>query len=492
MSRTAIIVGAGFGGIAAAVRAKSEGFEVTLIDRGSQLGGKACVYERDGFRHDGGPTVVTAPFLLEELFELLGEKLEDHVNLIPLDPWYRFTFKDGAEFNYGGTVENTLDEIRKFNESDVKGYQSLLAQSKELFDTGFTKLSAEPFDSFITMVKQIPDLISLKAYRSVWDLVSHHLKDDHLRRAFSIQPLLVGGNPFDTTCIYSLIHYLERKWGIFFPMGGTGALVQALEGLIRRNHIKIRLNEEVEKILIGHGKAEGVLLKSGEEIRGDIVVANSDAPYLYSQMVDKDEVGLSASLKVRGSKYSMGLFVLYFGTNKKYPELAHHTIWMGDRYESLLDDIFNKQVLTEDFSLYIHRPTATDPSFAPEGCDSFYVLCPVPNLQSGVDWEIEGPRLQERIVRSLDETIMPGLVDCITAAFFKTPREFRDEHLALHGAAFSIAPIFTQSAWFRFHNKAEGIQNLYLVGAGCHPGAGLPGVLSSAKVFHELIRREAA
>lgn len=490
MTRTAIIVGAGFGGIAAALRARSEGFEVTLIDRGSQLGGKACVYEREGFRHDGGPTVITAPFLLEELFELMGEKLQDHIELIPLNPWYRFTFKDGAEFNYGGTVEHTMEEIRKFNDFDVEGYQALLSRSKKLFDTGFTKLSAEPFDNLMTMAKQIPELLSLKAHQSVWDLVSHHLKDDHLRRAFSIQPLLVGGNPFDTTCIYSLIHYLERKWGIFFPKGGTGAVVNALEGLMRRNGITIRLHQEVEKIRIHQGCAQGVLLKSGEEIQSDIVVTNSDAPYLYTHMVDKDKIGLSARLKVRASKYSMGLFVLYFGTRRQYPSIAHHTIWMGERYESLLDDIFNKQVMTEDFSLYIHRPTATDPSFAPEGCDSFYVLCPVPNLQAKIDWEVEGPRLQERIVRSLDQTLMPGLKDCITAAFFKTPEDFRDDHLSMHGAAFSIAPIFTQSAWFRFHNKAEGIKNLYLVGAGCHPGAGLPGVLCSAKVFHELIRRE--
>ena len=490
MSRTATIVGGGFGGMAAAIRSKSQGFDVTLIDRGHQLGGKACVYEREGFRHDGGPTVITAPFLLEELFELMGESLQDHLELIPLNPWYRFTFKDGSEFNYGGTVENTLDEIRKFNGLDVEGYKALLSRSQQLFDTGFTKLSAEPFDNFLKMLRQIPALISLRAYQSVWELVSHHLKDDHLRRAFSIQPLLVGGNPFDTTCIYSLIHYLERKWGIFFPRGGTGALVAALEALMRRHDIKIRLSEEVEKILVREGRAEGVLLRSGEEVRSDIVVANSDAPYLYTHMVEKEMTGWSARLKVRASKYSMGLFVLYFGTLQKYPELAHHTIWMGDRYESLLDDIFNKQILPEDFSLYIHRPTATDPSFAPEGCDSFYVLCPVPNLQSDVDWKEEGPRLQERIVRSLDETIMPGLKDCITAAFFKTPEDFRDDHLSLHGAAFSIAPIFTQSAWFRFHNKAEGIENLYLVGAGCHPGAGLPGVLCSAKVFHELIRQE--
>lgn len=492
MTRTAIVVGGGFGGMAAAIRARARGYEVTLIDRSPQLGGKAAVYEKEGFRHDAGPTVITAPFLFAELFELLGERLEDHVKLVPLNPWYRFWFQDGEVFNYGGTVEDTLAEIRRFDERDVEGYLNLLKRSQDIFDVGFTQLASEPFNEFGMMVKQIPKLLQLRGDRSVWQFVSHHLKNDHLRKSFSIQPLLVGGNPFDTTCIYSLIHYLERKWGIFFPLGGTGGLVAALDALMRRHSIEIRLSEEVERIKIEQGHAKAVVLQNGKVIHGDIIVANADAPYLYTNMIDQGAVSLSAKLKVKTAKFSMGLFVLYFGTRKKYDELAHHTIWMGQRYQSLLDDIFNKKVLPEDFSLYIHRPTATDPSFAPEGCDSFYVLCPVPNLKGSTDWDVEGPRLRDRIIMALNKTLMPGLTETITADFFKTPIDFRDDHLSLHGAAFSIAPLFSQSAWFRFHNKAEGISNLYLVGAGCHPGAGLPGVLCSAKVFDTLLGREAA
>ena len=487
MTRKAIVVGGGFGGMAAAIRAHYRGYQVELIDRGKQLGGKAATYEYEGFRHDGGPTVITAPFLLEELFSLLGERLEDHVSLVPLNPWYRYVFEDGSVFNYGGTVEETLAEIRKFDARDVDGYLKLLSKSQDIFDVGFAQLADKPFHQLRAMIRQLPQLMRLRGDRSVWQLVSRHIRDDHLRRAFSIQPLLVGGNPFDTTCIYSLIHYLERKWGIFFPMGGTGAIVQALDRLMRKRGIVIRLEQDVERILIDSGVARGVVLKGGETIASDIVVANTDAPYLYSHMVRKDQSSWSARLKVRSAKYSMGLFVLYFGTTKKYDELAHHTIWMGHRYQSLLDDIFNKKILTDDFSLYIHRPTATDPSFAPEGCDSFYVLCPVPNLESSVDWTVEGPCLRDRIVEALDQSIMPGLKSVLTADFYKTPQDFQSSHLSLHGAAFSIAPLFTQSAWFRFHNKAEGIGNLYLVGAGCHPGAGLPGVLCSAKVFENLL-----
>jgi phytoene desaturase len=490
MTRKAIVVGGGFGGMAASIRARAQGYEVILVDRSPQLGGKAAVYEKDGFRHDAGPTVITAPFLFAELFELLGERLEDHVKLVPLNPWYRFWFQDGEVFNYGGTVEDTLAEIRRFDERDVDGYLNLLNRSKEIFDVGFTQLASEPFNDLGMMVKQIPQLLQLRGDKSVWQFVSHHLKNSHLRKAFSIQPLLVGGNPFDTTCIYSLIHYLERKWGIFFPLGGTGGLVAALDALMRRHGIEIMLSQEIERIQIEQGHAKAVVLQNGEEIHGDIIVANTDAPYLYTRMIDPGAVSLSAKLKVTIAKYSMGLFVLYFGTRKKYDELAHHTIWMGQRYRSLLDDIFNKKVLPEDFSLYIHRPTATDPSFAPEGCDSFYVLCPVPNLKGSTNWAVEGPRLRDRIVTALNQTVMPGLKEVITGDFFKTPIDFRDDHLSLHGAAFSIAPLFSQSAWFRFHNKAEGISNLYLVGAGCHPGAGLPGVLCSAKVFDALLERE--
>lgn len=482
-----IVVGAGFGGIAAALRLRAKGYEVLLIDRCPQLGGRAQVFEREGFRHDAGPTVITAPFLIAELFSLFGERLEDHLQLVPLKPWYRFRFDDGDTFDYGGTLEETLAEIGRIEPADQDGYLRLLAHSKRIFDVGFTELSAQPFQRLGTMLAQIPRLLSLRSDKTVWQLVSLYIKNPKLRQAFSIQPLLVGGNPFDTTSIYGLIHYLERAYGVHFAMGGTGAISRALGALMDRQGIHVRLGETVSQIKVQNGVATGVVLEDGRELQANLVVSNADAAYLYSAMVPKPDQARATRLKLSAASYSMGLFVLYFGTTMQYPDVAHHTIWLGPRYRELLADIFDRKVLAEDFSLYLHRPTATDPSFAPDGCDSFYVLCPVPNLQANIDWAVEGPRLKDRIIAALDRTILPGLSKTITAAFTKTPNDFKEDYLSENGAGFSVAPLFRQSAWFRFHNKAEGIANLYLTGAGTHPGAGLPGVLCSAKVIDALI-----
>ena len=483
----AIVVGAGFGGIAAALRLRAKGYQVTLVDRCSALGGRAQVFERDGFRHDAGPTVITAPFLFEELFALFGERFADHVTLVPLKPWYRFHFADNDTFDYGGTLDETLAEIARIEPRDCEGYRRLLAQSKRIFAVGFTELSAMPFDRFMTMLRQIPRLLGLRSYETVWGLVCRHLSSPKLRQAFSIQPLLVGGNPFDTTSIYGLIHYLERAYGVHFAMGGTGAITRALGALMKRQGIDIQLNTTVSSITVVDGVATGLQLADGRAMVADIVVSNADPAHLYGAMIKPSEQAAATRLKLKAAEFSMGLFVLYFGTTRTYPEVAHHTIWMGQRYRELLDDIFHKKTLSEDFSLYVHRPTATDTSFAPPGCDSFYVLCPVPNLKGQVDWAVEGPRLQGRIVAALDKTILPGLTTSITADFFMTPENFQHDYLSAYGAGFSVAPLFRQSAWFRFHNRAEGIKNLFLVGAGTHPGAGLPGVLCSAKVLDSLI-----
>ena len=483
----ALVIGAGFGGIASALRLRAKGYEVTLIDRCASLGGRAQIFERGGFRHDAGPTVITAPFLFEELFALFGERFSDHVELVPLKPWYRFHFDDGTEFDYGGTLEETLAEIARIEPRDCDGYRALLKHSKRIFEVGFTELSALPFDRFTTMLRQIPRLIGLRNYETVWGMVSRHLSHPKLRQAFSIQPLLVGGNPFDTTSIYGLIHYLERAHGVHFPIGGTGAITRALGDLMQRHGVEIELGMTIDTIDVQGGVAKGVRLADGRTRTADVIVSNADAAHLYQQMIEPSAQAASARLKLAAAHYSMGLFVLYFGTPRTYPKVAHHTIWMGPRYRELLKDIFHRQILAEDFSLYLHRPTATDPSFAPPGCDSFYVLCPVPNLQARIDWKIEGPRLRDRIVAALDRTILPGLAENITADFFKTPEDFRGDYLSVHGAGFSVAPLFRQSAWFRFHNRAEGIKNLYLTGAGTHPGAGLPGVLCSAKVVDALI-----
>ncbi|MEL7048681.1 MAG: phytoene desaturase family protein [Pseudomonadota bacterium] len=485
-SQRAIVIGSGFGGIAAALRLRAKGYQVDVFDRAPMLGGRAQVFERDGYRHDAGPTVITAPFLFDELFELFGKSRADYVDFVPLSPWYRFRFQDGSTFDYGGTVEDTLEEIRRVEPADVEGYQKMLAHSEKLFDAGFTKLADEPFHDVAMMMSQAPRLVQLGAYRTVWEMVSKYLKNPKLREAFSIQPLLVGGSPFDTTSIYGLIHFLEREWGVFFAMGGTGALVGALGKLMDEEGINVHLNTTVDEVIVDGKTARGIRLAGGREIRSDIVVSNADPLHLYGSMVPKSAQAVTTKMKTK-SRLSMGLYVLYFGTTKTYPDVAHHTIWMGPRFRELLRDIFKKKSLSEDFSLYLHRPTATDTSFAPEGCDSFYVLAPVPNQNGDIDWAVEGPKLQQRIVDALDDTMLPGLKEHITADFYMTPDDFADDYLSVAGAGFSIAPFFTQSAYFRFHNKAEGLKNLYLVGAGTHPGAGMPGVLCSAKVIEKLV-----
>lgn len=485
MSRVTVI-GGGFGGMAAALRARARGHEVTLIDRCVRLGGRAQVFERDGFRHDAGPTVLTAPFLFDELFALFGKKTEDYVQIVPLRLWYRFRFYDGDTFDYGD-IEHTLAEIARIHQPDVAGYMKLLEQSRRIYAVGFTKLADVPFDSFIFMLQQVPQLVKLGAYRTVWQMVSRYVKHEKIRQAFSIQSLLIGGNPFDTTSIYALIHYLERAHGVHFAMGGTGALVDGLEQLMREEGIELRLGTTVAAIDVKDGLVCAVKTDNGDHIACDYVVSNVDPVHLYTKMLPQRVTRLSARLKARYAEQSMGLFVLYFGTVKQYSDVAHHTIWLGPRYRDLLDDIFHRKVLAKDFSIYLHRPTATDPSFAPEGCDSFYALVPVPNLTAEIDWSVEGPKLRNRIVEVLDATILPGLKGTIRSDFYMTPEDFASHYLSPVGAGFSIAPHFRQSAWFRFHNRGEGPRNLFLVGAGSHPGAGLPGVLCSAKVVDRLL-----
>lgn len=490
--RKAIIIGSGFGGIASALRLRALGCDVTLLERLECLGGRAQVFERDGFRHDAGPTVITAPFLFEELFELFGEKLEDHAEFVSVDPWYRFYFPDGREFDYGEDMDAFKKAMSAFNPEDAERYDDLLADSKAIFDIGFEELADEPFQSFSSMMKQAPALLRLRSDRSVAQFVGRHIKDEMLHRALTIQPLLVGGNPYDTTSIYSLIHYLERKWGVFFCMGGTGALVTALEELMQRQGITIEKGADVEEIYVEGRQTRGLRLTDGREMSADMVVCNADPPTVYEEMLPgRSRLAMPGRpMPDALTQYSMGLYVLYFGTKNQYPDVAHHTIWLGQRYKEHLKDIFDRKILTEDFSLYLHRPTATDPSFAPDGCDSFYVLCPVPNLQGNIDWDIEGKKLRDRIVSALSKTILPDLENTICSDFWMDPTDFRNQYRSKHGAGFSISPLFRQSAWFRYKNRDPHVSNLFFVGAGTHPGAGMPGVLTSAKVLENLLKRE--
>jgi len=487
--QNALVIGSGLGGIATALRLRALGLDVHLLERLDSIGGRAQCFEHQGYRHDAGPTVITAPFLFDELFHLFNEQRSDYIEFKPLDPWYRFIYPDGDHFNYGGTLEDTLDEIRRLSPVDCAGYQALVAHSKKIFDVGFEQLAHEPFHQFSTMFKQIPQLAKLRSDLTVWDIVCKHLTHDKLRQAFSIQPLLVGGSPFDTTSIYGLIHYLERAYGIHFAMGGTGALIKALQKLMLKQGITIQTNTTVDKILIQRRRAKGVKCTSGEVIEADCVVYNGDPMHMYRHLMPEKSLPITTRLKRKHSKLSMGLYVLFFGTTHQYSDVAHHTIWMGRRYKALLDDIFHRQILADDFSLYVHRPTATDPSFAPPGHDSFYVLAPVPHQGGNIDWQIEEPKLRERIISALDKTLLPNLTQHIRAPFSMTPDDFAEDYLSYQGAGFSVAPLLTQSAWFRFHNKAEGFENLFLAGAGTHPGAGMPGVISSAKVVETLVKR---
>tara|TARA_B100000287_G_C20664770_1_gene791383 strand:+ start:1719 stop:3203 length:1485 start_codon:yes stop_codon:yes gene_type:complete len=491
IKKKALVIGSGFGGIASALRLKALKYDVTILEKLDQIGGRARVFKKSGYIFDAGPTVITAPFLFDELFKLFNKKREKYVKFVRLDPWYRFYFSENKMiFNYSDNLETTKNEIEKFNPEDVKGYKELLKFSEKIFNVGFLKLSFTPFHNFWFMIKQIPTLITLKSYLSVFKLVGKFIKNKQLRQALSIQPLLLGGNPITTTSIYNLIHFLERKWGVHYAIGGTGGLINALKKLMIEENIKIKTNSEVTQIITQKNKVIGVEVKNKTKYFADKIVINADPAFTYKNLLNNEYNKKWNRKKLNKLDYSMGLFVIYFGTKKKYPNIAHHTIWMGKRYEGLLNDIFKKKILADDFSLYLHRPTATDKSMAPKGHDCFYVLSPVPNLKGNVNWEISAERYKNKILEALEKTILPELKKNLSICFYMTPLDFMNDYLSLNGTGFSISPIFKQSAWFRFHNKSEDFDNLYFTGAGSHPGAGVPGVVSSAKIIENLIMNE--
>ncbi|WPU65131.1 phytoene desaturase [Peredibacter starrii] len=489
----AAVIGSGLGGLAAAIRLQSAGYETTIFEKRDKPGGRAYVFKDNGFTFDAGPTVITAPHCLEELFELSGRKLSDYVELMPVEPFYRLMWEDKFVFDYGSSVEETLDQIQKKSPQDVEGYKKFLNYSREVFEEGYTKLVHVPFLNWWSMIRVSPQLARLSAHKSVYAQVSKFIKDPHLRQAFSFHSLLVGGNPFDTSSIYTLIHFLERKWGVYFPKGGTGALVNGLVKLFEELGGKIQCNSEVEQILNSNQKVIGLYTKKDGFYPFDIVISNADVMHTYEKLLSDSPIADQQRNRLRKMKYSMSLFLIYFGTKKQYPEMAHHTVLFGPRYRELLKDIFKEGRLADDFSLYLHAPTRSDPDLAPPGHEAFYVLAPVPNLsKSEVDWNVEGPKYAQKILNYLDERYLPGLKENLVTQRIFTPLDFESELNAHQGSAFSLEPLLTQSAFFRTRNRDAEISGLYFVGAGTHPGAGVPGVVNSAKATVGLVLEDFA
>jgi len=442
---SAIVIGSGFGGLAAAIRLQARGYETTLLEMLDRPGGRACVFQDKGFTYDAGPTIITAPFLIDELFALAGKRTEDYVKIVPVAPFYRIVFSDGRHFDYTGVELEIVEQVKKFNPDDVDGYLAFVAKSRAIFERAFVDLADQPFTHFSDMIKVAPDLIRLRAQESVFTLVARYVKDPYLRQAFSFHPLFVGGNPFQSSSIYAMIHYLEQKWGVHFAMGGTGTLVQGLLRLFTEMGGKVRFNARVEQLLVEDGAARGVRLSTGEDLPAKVVVSNADVSNFYKKAVPAKARKKWTDKRLDKMRYSMSLFLIYFGTDRTYPDLAHHTIVMTERYKELLEDIFRKKILADDFSLYLHAPTRTDPALAPPGCECFYVLSPVPNLGGDVDWNAVKDLYAEAILASL-EKLCPDLRQHIISKMIWTPIDFEEKLDAHLGSAFQFEPILTQSA----------------------------------------------
>jgi phytoene desaturase len=483
-----VVIGSGFGGLGAAIRLQAQGHEVVVVEKRVRPGGRAYVFRQNGFVFDAGPTLITAPAMIDELFALAGRRTSEAVRLVQLDPFYNVRFEDGSVFHYNGSHEHLRNEVRRFDAADVEGYERFSAAAQRVFDCAFP-LVDQPFTTVVDMVRVLPELVRLRADRSVARLAARYFRDDRLRQVFSFHPLLIGGNPFDSSSIYALIHVLEKRWGVWFAMGGTGALVDALARLFTDLGGELRLDTEATSIDVDpvSGRARAVELEGGERLPVDVVVSNADVTFTYRRLVPSTARRVNTDRRLNRMRYSMSLFVIYFGTDRRYDDIAHHEILMGPRYEGLLNDIFKRKQLADDFSLYLHRPTATDPSLAPSGCDSWYVLSPVPHLGGSTDWTQASGPYRDAIIRYLEQRYLPGLRRHIVAEHRVDPRYFHETLNSHLGSAFSVEPVLTQSAWFRPHNRSEDVPNLYLVGAGTHPGAGVPGVLSSGKIVAEMI-----
>ncbi|ALK09913.1 phytoene desaturase family protein [Blastochloris viridis] len=483
----AVIIGAGFGGLGAAVRLGARGYRVTVVDRLGGPGGRGRGFQQDGYTFDAGPTLVTAPHMFEELWELCGKKMSDHVAMVAMDPFYRVIFSDGSTFEASQHTEKVRAQIAKLAPADLAGWDRYMARGEASLRDVYQRVHDTPFRSIWDMSIVLGGLVRLEAYHTVYGLVSRFVKDERLRQVLSFHQLFIGGNPFAASAFYSLITHLEKKWGVHFAIGGTSSLADGLAALIRAQGGVLRFSEDVTEITLDGRRATGVKLASGETIAADVVVSNADSAFTYGRLLPSHACRRWNARKLDRARYSMSVFLWYFGTSRQWPEVPHHTILMGPRYRELIRDIFVKKVLAPDFSLYLHRPTATDPSMAPAGCDSFYVLSPVPNLQGDADWTKVAEPYRRAIEDKLDTMLLPGLKGSVVTSRVVTPLHFRDTLLSPHGAGFGLEPVLTQSVYFRPHNCSEDIDGLYLVGAGTHPGAGLPAVLASAKILDKVV-----
>ena len=483
----AVVVGAGFGGLAAAIRLSAMGYQVQVLEKLDGPGGRAYVRRQDGFTFDGGPTIITVPFLFEELWGLCGRKLSDDIDLRLMDPFYRVRFDDGTHFDYSGDPERMRAEVARVSPDDVAGFDKFVAEADLCYQLGFEALGCKAFDSIFDLLAALPSMARMRAWRTMHGLVASYFKHPKLRMAMSLQTLLIGGNPFSVTGVYSLINALERRYGVYSAMGGTGAIVQGMVNLLQARGVPLRCNAEVKRIMVEDGRATGVQLATGEQLSADIVVCNSDTAWTYRNLVAPEHRRHWTDQRIERGRYSMSLFVWYFGTDRQYTDVPHHTMVLGPRYEGLLTDIFRHHRLADDFRLYLHRPSATDPSVAPSGCDTFYVLSPVPHLQSGTDWVQQAEPYRQAVCRRLEETLLPGLSQHVISSHVMTPQNFQDDLLSFKGAAFGLEPLLLQSAWFRPHNRSEDVENLFMVGASTHPGAGVPGVLMSAKALQTVV-----
>jgi phytoene desaturase len=489
MKKKAIIIGSGFGGLATAVRLAAIGLDVELFEKLDKLGGRAYPLEINGFHFDGGPSVITAPFLLDDIFREAGRSREDYFQILPVDPFYRVFNSAGQTFDTSGDPENLLSQVENISPGDAAGSQKLMAASQTIYEKGFYKLTHRSFNHLSDMLRITPDLVRLQAYKTVYQHVSHFIKNDFLRQVFSVPPLLIGANPFDATSLYAVCQPLESKHGMYTAVGGTAAIIQGLARLLEELGGKVNLNAEVTEILVEGSKVTGVRVMDGSIRRADLIVSNADVAWTYKYLIPSRRRRTMSDRRIDQYQYSNSLFVIYFGTRRRYLDtrLSHHNILLGPRYQGLMEDIFQRKHLADDFLLYLNVPTLTDPGLAPDGCEGFTVLAPVPHLGSGVDWTKMARPYRDRIMQFLEQNYLPDLQANIIAEHYIDPLYFQNTLNSYHGAAFSFAPTLTQSAWFRPHNRSEEFNNLYFCGAGTHPGPGLPGVLSSARIVEKLI-----